>query len=66
VCDDGALPALPTVFCGIFVRESAGSEALDQIADQFVQTLRPPAAASDAMVLTPPASERPAAASPSH
>jgi len=43
VWDDGTLPALPQVFCGIFVRKGADSEALDQLADHLAQTLRPPA-----------------------
>jgi DNA-binding transcriptional LysR family regulator len=40
VWDDGPLP-LPPVFCGIFVREGAGSELLNLLADHLAQTWRP-------------------------
>lgn len=39
--DDGPLPPLPSVFCGIFVRENAGSEMLGQLADQMARVLCP-------------------------
>jgi DNA-binding transcriptional LysR family regulator len=63
VWDDGPLPPLPPVFCGIFVREGAGSDMLDQLADYLAQTMRPSAVASDPMLfasppLTPPVAAR--------
>jgi DNA-binding transcriptional LysR family regulator len=47
VWDDGPLPPLPQVYCGVFVREVARSETLDELADHIAQTLRPPAIAPD-------------------
>jgi len=38
IWEDGTLPALPLVFCGIFARES---DLLDEVADCFAETLRP-------------------------
>jgi DNA-binding transcriptional LysR family regulator len=40
VWDDGPLP-LSSVFCGIFVREGAGSELLNLLADHLAQIWRP-------------------------
>jgi DNA-binding transcriptional LysR family regulator len=51
---DGPLPPLPRVFCGIFVREGAGSEMLDQLADHFAEILRPPALMSPARIFASP------------
>jgi len=65
VWDDGSLPALPDVFFGIFVGESADSEVLNQIADHIAQTLRPAPAASDAMVFASRRVAQPAASPPS-
>jgi len=54
--DDGPLPAPPAVYGGVFVRENAGSETLDQLADRFAETLRPVGAAPapDAAVFAGP------------
>lgn len=38
--DDGPLPQLDNIYCGIYVREG-GSDALDQLADQIAEVLRP-------------------------
>jgi len=59
VWDDGLLPAAPAVYGGVFVREGAGNDTLDQLADQFAETLRPAAAGLDAARLP---SQRAAAA----
>src|SRR5580704_2604080 len=48
--DDGPLPPPPAVYGGVFVREAAANDTLDQLADRFAETLRPAAAASDAAV----------------
>ena len=53
VWDDGPLPPPPVVYGGVFVRENAGNETLNQLADRFAETLRPPAAAPEAAVFTP-------------
>jgi DNA-binding transcriptional LysR family regulator len=37
--DDGPLPALPDVYCGIFLREG-DNEILEQLADRIAETLR--------------------------
>jgi DNA-binding transcriptional LysR family regulator len=65
VWDDGPLPPLPPVFCGIFVREGAGSEMLDQFADHLAQFLRPQMTALERMVFASPRETPPAAAQPS-
>ena len=46
--DDGPLPPPPVVYGGVFVRENAESETLNQLADRFAETLRPIAATPDA------------------
>jgi hypothetical protein len=48
--DDGPLPPPPAVYGGVFVRDNAANDTLDQLADRFAETLRPAAAASDAAV----------------
>ncbi len=56
--DDGPLPPPPSVYCGIFVRDGAERDMLDQLADRFAQTLRRPAAvALGARVYAPPSPE---------
>jgi len=49
--DDGPLPAPPVVYGGVFVRDNAASDTLDQLADRFAETLRPVAVTPDAAVL---------------
>ena len=39
--DDGPLPPPPAVYGGVFVREGADNDTLDQLADRFAETLRP-------------------------
>jgi DNA-binding transcriptional LysR family regulator len=65
VWDDGPLPPLPAVFCGIFVREGADSETLDQLAEHLAEILRPCPVGADTMIyasppLMPPVGARPA------
>jgi hypothetical protein len=48
--DDGPLPPPPAVYGGVFVRDAAANDTLDQLADRFAETLRPAAAVSDAAV----------------
>jgi DNA-binding transcriptional LysR family regulator len=43
VWDDGPLPPLPPLYSGIFLREGAESEMLDELADHLAEMLRPPA-----------------------
>jgi DNA-binding transcriptional LysR family regulator len=43
VLDDGELPPLRPVFCGIFVRDGAKNDTLGLLADHLAQTLRPAA-----------------------
>jgi len=45
--DNGPLPPLPSVLCGIFVRQDAGSDVLDQLADQLARVLRPSPAVAE-------------------
>jgi hypothetical protein len=52
--DDGPLPPPPAVYGGVFVRENANNDTLDQLADRFAETLRPATAASDAAVFAGP------------
>jgi hypothetical protein len=54
IWDDGPLPPPPVVYGGVFVRESAESDTLDQLADRFAETLRPAAGAPDAAVFATP------------
>ena len=42
--DDGPLPPAPSVYGGVFLREDAANESLEQLADLFAQTLRPTSA----------------------
>lgn len=39
--DDGPLPPAPSVYGGVFLRDEAMNETLEQLADLFAQTLRP-------------------------
>jgi DNA-binding transcriptional LysR family regulator len=54
--DDGPLPPPPAVYGGVFVRENANSDTLNQLADRFAETLRPAAGtpAPDAAVFAGP------------
>jgi DNA-binding transcriptional LysR family regulator len=54
--DDGPLPPPPAVYGGVFVREGAVNDTLDQLADRFAETLRPAATAPapDAAVFATP------------
>jgi len=52
--DDGPLPPPPAVYGGVFVRDGAANDTLDQLADRFAETLRPVAAAADAAVFAGP------------
>jgi hypothetical protein len=45
------LPPPPVVYGGVFVRENAMSDTLDQLADRFAEALRPVAATPDAAVI---------------
>ena len=42
--DDGPLPPAPSVYGGVFLREGAVNETLEQLADLFADTLRPASA----------------------
>jgi DNA-binding transcriptional LysR family regulator len=42
--DDGPLPPAPPVYGGVFMREGAANQMLEQLADLFADTLRPPSA----------------------
>jgi DNA-binding transcriptional LysR family regulator len=55
ILDDGALPPLPPVFCGIFVREGADNETLDLLAEHLAQTLRPAVAGPQLFAALPAA-----------
>jgi DNA-binding transcriptional LysR family regulator len=52
--DDGPLPPPPVVYGGVFVREGAANDTLDQLADRFAETLRPATAAPGAAVFATP------------
>jgi DNA-binding transcriptional LysR family regulator len=52
--DGGPLPLPAAVYGGIFVREGAGRETIDELADRFADTLRPAAAVPDHVVVVPP------------
>jgi DNA-binding transcriptional LysR family regulator len=54
--DDGPLPALPPVFCGVFVREGMANDTLDELADHLAQTLRPPGMRREAIQFASPRS----------
>ena len=41
VWENAPLPKLPTIFCGIYVREGADSEDREQVADAIVAALHP-------------------------
>jgi hypothetical protein len=49
IWDDGPLPAASPVYGGVFVRDGAANDTLDQIADRFAEILRPVATASHAV-----------------
>ena len=57
ILDDGTLPLPPAVYCGVFVRDGAEAAMLDQLADQFAQTLRPSAVSPTARVYASPSPE---------
>jgi len=62
--DDGPLPPPRPLFCGIFVREGADSDVIDELADHFAATLRPDPVGPDPAVyasspLAPRAAARP-------
>jgi len=63
VWDDGPLPPLHPLYCGVFLREGADSAFLEQLADHIAQTLRPPA--GETLVFTSPPLMPPASARPS-
>jgi DNA-binding transcriptional LysR family regulator len=52
--DDGPLPPPPAVYGGVFVRDGAANDTLDQLADRFAETLRPAAVGPDAAVFAGP------------
>ncbi len=61
--NDGPLPPPPVVYGGVFVREGAANDMLDQLADRFAETLRPVAAApapapETAVFASPPGARR--------
>jgi len=64
IWDDGPLPALPAVFCGVFVRQGAANEALEELADHLALTLRPPAMGRETMLFASPRSPQPPAQPP--
>lgn len=39
ICDDGPLPKLPNLYCGIYVREGGASAAHEQLADELAESL---------------------------
>jgi hypothetical protein len=39
--DDGPLPKLDNIYCGIYVREGGSRAALEQLADSIADILRP-------------------------
>jgi DNA-binding transcriptional LysR family regulator len=39
--DDGPLPKLDNIYCGIYVREGGNRDTLEQLADQIADVLRP-------------------------
>jgi DNA-binding transcriptional LysR family regulator len=41
ILDDGTLPPLPEVYCGMFLREEAELDMLEQVADRIADMLRP-------------------------
>ncbi len=59
VVDDGTLPPLEPVFCGVYVREGAKNEALDELAEHLAQALRP--ASNSLMFAAPLSGVRPSA-----
>jgi DNA-binding transcriptional LysR family regulator len=42
VCDDGRLPKLPEMSCGIYVREGSGRELRERLAHVIAENLSPP------------------------
>ena len=61
--DDGSLPPLPPVYCGVFVREGADNATIDELAEHLAQTLRP-AAATQPLRFAAPRSPSPEVARP--
>ena len=53
VWDDASLPELDSIFCGIYVREGAGRDMLEHLADLIAQVLHPTAVIADADNLAP-------------
>jgi DNA-binding transcriptional LysR family regulator len=51
IWDNGPLPPAPPAYGGVFVREGAGLETIEQLADRFAEALRPPTA--DAVRFSP-------------
>lgn len=41
--DDGPLPKLDNIYCGIYVREGGSRAALEQLADSIANVMRPEA-----------------------
>lgn len=62
IWEDGPLPPLPLVFCGIFVGEGAGSNQFNALADHMAQTLQPVPEASNAIMFASRRAVQPAAA----
>ena len=41
IWDDGPLPKLAKIYCGIYIRDGADRDAIEQLADQVADALRP-------------------------
>jgi DNA-binding transcriptional LysR family regulator len=53
VWDDTPLPDLDSVFCGIYVREGAGRELIEQLADLIAEVLHPTAVMAESEDFAP-------------
>ncbi len=54
IWDDGGMPQLPLLNCGIYIREGSDRELLEQLADAIVTDLRPDADPAVVDVVSPP------------
>jgi DNA-binding transcriptional LysR family regulator len=54
IWDHGPLPALPSISCGIYLREGGEREMLERLADELVRHIRPPQDGTDRPQISSP------------
>ena len=54
IWEDGPLPELPDLYCGVFLREGGNRAALEELADDLATALRPQSRATDTDDRVPP------------